>query len=484
VVHISAYVPHRLDYGIRSMASSGMWHQVGIVTTDVPEERVASFIRVIRRMVSSWMLRLVALVRTDVSEEPSASFIRVTRIGELGTIQAATSNRCTLRRNTKLISLLVTANFPGSPIVSDHDFCFAVFADCHLFLWPTRGNVSWTALPRHTQDCQVYFPGSTAAETDRRGLVVELTRLNVPCSAGGFLRFLSSSFPESTNASVSQKAAVPSSPTRSRHQQLCGKLEEFPAPGRRFYFPAPSLSSATSSSAIPSLLIHGDPIFAFTYRLVDYCHNVTLTSRNDTLLLRPTAGLHCTFRIHLPYGNRVSLYLQTGELRFLTSEIPGRHISEHHSVTPQVHLSPAEYQLAYTDPDPPCDGMLTRLWDGVSTWTHCTRNGEPRRDVTVVSRGNSVTLKVVMHQQPEQSRHDTPNILALKLWYHAEPVVQVVQQCAFGWVSVGQFCVTAVEDLRLPWQDAEMECNRRGGHLASVRSEMAQDIVDNMLLNR
>jgi hypothetical protein len=47
--------------------------------------------------VSSGMLRRVALVRTDVSEEPGASFIRVTRIGELGTTQAATSNRRTQR---------------------------------------------------------------------------------------------------------------------------------------------------------------------------------------------------------------------------------------------------------------------------------------------------------------------------------------------------------------------------------------------------
>jgi hypothetical protein len=50
-----------------------------------------------------WDVRPVALVRTDVSEELSASFIRVTRIGGLGTTLAATSNRRTLRRNTKYL---------------------------------------------------------------------------------------------------------------------------------------------------------------------------------------------------------------------------------------------------------------------------------------------------------------------------------------------------------------------------------------------
>jgi hypothetical protein len=55
-------------------------------------------------MASSGMLRHVALVRTDVSEELSSSFIRVTRIGELETRLAVTSNRNSARR------LLVTAS--------------------------------------------------------------------------------------------------------------------------------------------------------------------------------------------------------------------------------------------------------------------------------------------------------------------------------------------------------------------------------------
>jgi hypothetical protein len=50
-------------------------------------------------MPFSWMLYYVALVRTDVSVEGIASIIRVTRIGELGTMLAVTSNRITLRRN-------------------------------------------------------------------------------------------------------------------------------------------------------------------------------------------------------------------------------------------------------------------------------------------------------------------------------------------------------------------------------------------------
>jgi ethanolamine ammonia-lyase large subunit len=54
-------------------------------------------------MESSGILRRVALVRTDISEELSASFIRETRIGELGTTIAVTSNRRRLLVTAKIV---------------------------------------------------------------------------------------------------------------------------------------------------------------------------------------------------------------------------------------------------------------------------------------------------------------------------------------------------------------------------------------------
>jgi hypothetical protein len=52
-------------------------------------------------MEPSVVLRCVDLVRNDVSKELSTSFIMATRIYELGTMLAVTSNRLKLRRNTK-----------------------------------------------------------------------------------------------------------------------------------------------------------------------------------------------------------------------------------------------------------------------------------------------------------------------------------------------------------------------------------------------
>jgi hypothetical protein len=74
-------------------------------------------------MMSSGKLHRVALVKNDVSEELSASFIKLTRIGELGTTLAVTTNRRTLMKEalssseTSVLTRATRRNIPDDTIL-------------------------------------------------------------------------------------------------------------------------------------------------------------------------------------------------------------------------------------------------------------------------------------------------------------------------------------------------------------------------------
>jgi hypothetical protein len=88
------------------------------------------------------MLRRVALVRTYVSEELNASFIRVTRIGEIRTTLAVTSNRRTPRRNISSVRrLLVTANILISLILLTRMKEALSSPESSVLTRATRGNI-------------------------------------------------------------------------------------------------------------------------------------------------------------------------------------------------------------------------------------------------------------------------------------------------------------------------------------------------------
>jgi hypothetical protein len=93
------------------------------------------------RMAPFGMLRRVALVRIDVSEELSAYIIWVSRIGELGTTLAVTSNRCTLRRNSTS-----RRNIPEGGILHSH-------LREHLKFYP-KSLITYNAWGKFSRSCR------------------------------------------------------------------------------------------------------------------------------------------------------------------------------------------------------------------------------------------------------------------------------------------------------------------------------------------
>ncbi|CAH0546922.1 unnamed protein product [Brassicogethes aeneus] len=312
-------------------------------------------------------------------------------------------------------------------------YTYPIMEDCQLYLREEEAEFGHRDIP-HTSDCQVWFP----IRESGHGLVIELLKLNVPCSKG-YIHF--------SGLNVTQHQHF----RTHKQTQICGKLEELPDSDRHIYFPSSPMS--------PFMQVHGSPIFSLNYHLVDYCYNVTFVAKNGSFELKPSGELQCTFKIYLPYGNRVAMNLQIGDSTSTGSPETGSSFQDN------------------KNSDSLCNGLLTQLHDGGNTWSHCTIAGDAERQIEMVSRENKVVLKVSV-------RSGSGGALGLRMTYRAEPVESIVGMCGFGWVALRQFCVSAPEGPRLPWAQAEMECTRRGGHLASIRNQHDQAVVDSLLLNR
>lgn len=341
----------------------------------------------------------------------------------------------------------------------------------------TIGNVDYTALPEQKYDkCVIYFPSREPITTESPGLLIEIKRLNIPCDSDSYITLIG-------------------------HNKLCGKLEDIVPNERVYYFP---LQQNTS------VQLDRNPVFSLNFKLVDYCYNVTMTSRNNSFLLEPKHELECYFIVHLPYGNQIELNLfQNFYTKSLTSSSShnGSEIVMRPNQAKDISIDDIDYEYVdlmvsqYVENVNFCPGIAISISDAIDEkWSHCINGDSPAKKFSFKSTGNSMLIHVTRifydddsigtadatatatdnEQNIVDSLYDRPSVY---IEYTAIPIPEIVSQCAFGWIAVNQFCISAVESA-LPWKEAELHCKTLGGHLASIKSEREQKLIDTLLMNR
>ncbi|XP_049310178.1 uncharacterized protein LOC105229811 isoform X4 [Bactrocera dorsalis] len=457
-------------------------------------------------------------------------------------------------------------------VVFKKTFKFQLRKDCQLLLREvTRGNLDYTALPLYSIDCTVHFPPYRLFETEHNqnnptgsasaangdippaGILVELQRLNVPCNSGGYIRF-------------------------NERTRLCGKLEELNAADRSYHFDVRSHTTVH---------FHKSPMFSLSYKLVDYCYNITTSNQTGEYYIRPSMrdAVECYFRIHLPYGNRISLTLVTNNDSALLQPNDGIQLNaageqdmfniyttegiqidtkrinltllssgsgsskksgaatstmfrraepkasartqaqEQSSYTLRAYNATREHvnkrstssldgflrimeskikefsfaasgkSLQGTSDISNCDGVIVKIFESDSArWSYCINDTNRMQAFLLTSTGNTLNIhlfkatrinynnNMFMSDPMPNIGQNTPitSLPTVYLSYVAQPIVELVSSCDFGWVAIQQFCINAIE-VAMSWPDAEEHCVNLGGHLASIRNEQQQQVIHEIL---
>lgn len=310
------------------------------------------------------------------------------------------------------------------------------------------------------------------------GLLIEFTRLNVPCD---------------------NKTLLLLRQNKNEVKRMCGKLEEYLLEERTFYFKKQNNSS---------IEINGSPIFRLTYKLVDYCYNVTLSGKNNSIFLQPIqANLDCNFRVHLPYGNRVALSIVTN--------LPSVYLTHKQGIGKTFNASDGYKSIAEQEQielsdfknfnHMKCQGGDLRIelidHQANKNWVTCLSSKHPPKlhfykssdNVLAIhitktllnliktnSTTNNRTSDTLHHSQITQS---TPS---LYFEYNAISIESISSpKCAFGWISLNQqSCVTVIDQAPKSWHEASEECSKHNAKLASIQNEKEQLVIDQLILKR
>ena len=327
------------------------------------------------------------------------------------------------------------------------------------------------------------------------GILINLQRLNVPCNTDSYLKISDS------------------------EKKICGKLEELNSNERTYHFEILEKSA--------KIEFFKNPMFSLTYKLVDYCYNLTLKNETGEFYVVPTGRnlLECYFQIHLPYGNQVDLQLvinnkseiikgQDDKLNYRNSKniintitLRTNSKSNNRSKVSSFYLSDnyfrdnsrtRNYNNYNEESEKSVCGsnLFIQIYentDANSKWTNCVNNEtSSTKQYNFLSESNKLIVHLFRQKLFENiittttTKSTSTNINSpptIYFSYVAKPIPEIISECAFGWIVMQPFCIKPFHVLKT-WIDAEYECGALGGHLTSIRNQDEHDFINNILINR
>lgn len=379
------------------------------------------------------------------------------------------------------------------------------------------GTVDYTSLPEKSYDkCIIYFPSREPITNESPGLLIEIKRLNIPCDSGSFIRL-------------------------SGHNRLCGKLEDILSNERVYYFPLQqNMSIYLEKNPLFSInfklvdycynvtMTERNSSFLLEPKLDLECYflvhlpygnrielNIiqnlfTKSMGNDSIIRRRVTKTMTT----LASSGTTATTAAVAASSLMENKAAAAVADDAAAAINDIDTDDVDYEYV--------DLMLSQLIENVNfctgiaisisdandeKWTHCINDDSPARRFQFKSTGNSMLIHVTrIHYDADSgggggsgigtdgydgvfvgtSKSNTAsseNIPSIYIEYTALPIPEIVSQCAFGWIAVNQFCISAIE-MPLPWKQAEAHCKSLGGHLASIKSEREQRLIDTLLMNR
>ncbi|XP_055384716.1 uncharacterized protein LOC129614250 isoform X2 [Condylostylus longicornis] len=429
------------------------------------------------------------------------------------------------------------------PMILSKNVHYNVIKECQLWLKNTSGNFDHTQLPLYTNNCTVYFPKIKPISYGDTKFLVKIKKLNVACDSGGYLQIknktkLCGKYEEIRKTDLLHHFEIDENSFIIIHKNVMFSIEyqlvdycynmlltdrnnSFKVEVNREYLDCNfKIHLPYGNQVNLTLVVNPDSKQIQHERLLidkvesldflDYKSHTNLFAKNyfNSFNNNNNTNNSNTNNNNDSNNNNNSSNNSNNDFNnnnnnksnnkttFIsdnnnsnTSNINSFEYTEKNNNNNYENIDSLD-SFKSESTNTSCDGILLEIIDKKKNfqWTKCIKKDNIKETFHFISSSNILIVRIrynYNHQNKFSFNNNSKKVKQLPivfLSYIAIPIIELVQDCQFGWIAWRRFCISAIEK-ELTWYEGEQHCINNGGHLASVRSEAEENIIDTIIMN-